>query len=63
MRDLPYWASPTTWCATALVYLPYVTPISPLYLPYISPISPYISRHLVRRRVQMPADLVLPGQG
>ena len=28
------------------LYLPYISPISPLYLPYISPISPYISPHL-----------------
>ena len=34
----------------ALLYLPSISPISPLYLPYVSPISPLYLRRVVQRR-------------
>jgi len=35
---------------TQVLYLPYISPISPLYLPYISPISPLYLPYISSRR-------------
>ena len=52
-----------TFYRDLLVYLPYISPISPLYLPYLSPISPLSLPYLSHRRRPLLPPLAGRGLG